>query len=80
MQELDNLGTVGNSIKTSHLDSWDVGCLAYNNMYTAVLYQPRRLYTLIGRNHHSYNMFCVTEGSTGYPGYNRVIPFEQNNN
>jgi arylsulfatase len=31
---------------------------------------------LTGRNHHSNNMACITEGSTGYPGYNGYIPFE----
>ena len=29
-----------------------------------------------GRNHHSNAMSCITEGSTGYPGGNGNIPFE----
>ncbi len=31
---------------------------------------------LNGRNHHSNGMACITEGSTGYPGSNGAIPFE----
>jgi arylsulfatase len=31
---------------------------------------------LTGRNHHSNAMACITEGSTGYPGGNGYIPFE----
>ena len=31
---------------------------------------------LNGRNHHSNGMACITEGSTGYPGANGAIPFE----
>ncbi len=31
---------------------------------------------LTGRNHHSNAMACITEGSTGYPGSNGAIPFE----
>ncbi len=31
---------------------------------------------MTGRNHHSNAMSCITEGSTGYPGGNGNIPFE----
>ena len=31
---------------------------------------------LTGRNHHSNAMSCITEGATGYPGGNGLIPFE----
>ena len=31
---------------------------------------------LNGRNHHSNGMACITEGSTGFPGSNGAIPFE----
>jgi len=31
---------------------------------------------LTGRNHHSNAMACITEGATGYPGSNGLIPFE----
>jgi arylsulfatase len=31
---------------------------------------------LTGRNHHSNGMACITEVSTGFPGYNANIPFE----
>ena len=31
---------------------------------------------MTGRNHHSNGMAAITEVSTGYPGYNSTIPFE----
>jgi len=31
---------------------------------------------MTGRNHHSNAMACITEGSTGFPGSNGNIPFE----
>jgi arylsulfatase len=31
---------------------------------------------LTGRNHHANAMASITEASTGYPGYNGLIPFE----
>ncbi len=35
-----------------------------------------RLCIVHGRNHHSNAMSCITEGSTGYPGGNGAIRFE----
>ena len=75
---MDNLGTMGSPIETP-IWTADADSLAYNNMHTSKLYSPSHLYTLTGRNHHSNNMACITEGSTGYPGYNGVIPFEHEN-
>ncbi len=45
-------------------------------MHTTALCSPSRSCIITGRNHHSNNMACITEGSTGYPGYNGNIPFE----
>ncbi len=50
--------------------------LRYNNMHTTALCSPTRSCILTGRNHHSNAMACITEGSTGFPGYNANIPFE----
>jgi hypothetical protein len=50
--------------------------LAYSNMHTTALCSPSRSCIITGRNHHSNNMACITEGSTGYPGYNGNTPFE----
>ncbi|KKH94664.1 arylsulfatase [Methanosarcina sp. 1.H.T.1A.1] len=70
------LGCYGSPIKTPNLDSLAEGGLVYNNMHTTALCSPTRTCILTGRNHHSNNMACITEGSTGYPGYNGYIPFE----
>ena len=45
-------------------------------MHTTALCSPTRSCILTGRNHHSNGMACITEGSTGFPGGNGVIPFE----
>ena len=39
-------------------------------------FSPSRSCIITGQNHHSNNMACITEGSTGYPGYNGNTPFE----
>ncbi len=70
------LGCYGSPINTPNLDSLAEGGLVYNNMHTTALCSPTRTCILTGRNHHSNNMACITEGSTGYPGYNGYIPFE----
>lgn len=69
-------GCYGSSIQTPNLDSLAAEDIAYTNMHTTALCSPSRSYMLTGRNHHSNNMACITEGSTGYPGYNGYIPFE----
>jgi arylsulfatase A-like enzyme len=70
------LGCYGSPIETPNLDSLAADGLVYNNMHTTALCSPTRTCILTGRNHHSNNMACITEGSTGFPGYNGYIPFE----
>lgn len=70
------LGCYGSPIRTPNLNSLAAGGLIYSNMHTTALCSPSRSCILTGRNHHSNNMACITEGSTGYPGYNGYIPFE----
>ena len=50
--------------------------LRYNNMHTTALCSPSRSCIITGRNHHSNAMACVTEFSTGFPGYDGNVPFE----
>jgi len=71
-----HLGCYGSPIETPNLDSLAAGGLRYNNMHTTALCSPTRSCVLTGRNHHSNAMACITEGSTGYPGYNANIPHE----
>jgi arylsulfatase A-like enzyme len=70
------LGCYGSPINTPHLDALAADGLRYNNMHTTALCSPSRSCILTGRNHHSNGMACITEGSTGYPGGNGYIPFE----
>jgi arylsulfatase len=70
------LGCYGSGIKTPNMDSLAANGLCFNNMHTTALCSPTRSCILTGRNHHSNAMSCITEGSTGYPGGNGYIPFE----
>ncbi len=70
------LGCYGSPIATPNLDSLAADGLLYNNMHTTALCSPTRSCVLTGRNHHSNGMACITEGSTGYPGSDSNIPFE----
>jgi arylsulfatase A-like enzyme len=70
------LGCYGSPIKTPNLDKLAKEGLLFSNMHTTALCSPSRSCILTGRNHHSNAMSCITEGSTGYPGGNGYIPFE----
>jgi arylsulfatase len=70
------LGCYGSPIKTPNLDALADNGLRYSNMHTTALCSPTRTCILTGRNHHSNAMAAITEASTGFPGYNGNIPFE----
>ncbi len=70
------LGCYGSPINTPNINRLAEGGLLYTNMHTTALCSPTRSCILTGRNHHSNAMACITEGSTGYPGSNGLIPFE----
>jgi arylsulfatase len=69
------LGCFGSPINTPNIDRLADNGLRYRNMHTTALCSPTRSCILTGRNHHSNGMACITEGSTGFPGSNGVIPF-----
>ena len=71
-----HLGCFGSPIRTPNLDKLAANGLRFNNMHTTALCSPSRSCMLTGRNHHSNAMSCITEGATGYPGGNGLIPFE----
>lgn len=48
--------------------------LRYNRFHTTALCSPTRAALLSGRNHHSMHMGCITELSTGFPGYDGIMP------
>ena len=70
------LGCYGGPIRTPNLDALAANGLLFNSMHTTALCSPTRSCILTGRNHHSNAMSCITERSTGYPGSNGNIPFE----
>lgn len=69
-------GCYGGLVETPNLDRLAGGGLLYTNMHTTALCSPSRSCILTGRNHHANAMAGITEVSTGYPGYNGAIPFE----
>lgn len=70
------LGCYGSPIRTPNLDALAAEGLLFSNMHTTALCSPTRACIMTGRNHHSNAMSCITEGSTGFPGGNGNIPFE----
>jgi arylsulfatase A-like enzyme len=70
------LGCYGSPINTPNLDALAADGLRYNNMHTTALCSPTRSCILTGRNHHSNGLAGITEISTGFPGSNGYIPFE----
>ncbi len=70
------MGCYGSPIATPNIDQLAADGLLFNNMHTTALCSPTRSCIITGRNHHSNAMSCITEGSTGYPGGNGNIPFE----
>lgn len=71
-----HLGCYGSPIRTPNIDALAADGLRYTNMHTTALCSPSRSCFINGRNHHSNGMSCITEGSTGFPGGNGIIPFE----
>jgi arylsulfatase len=71
-----HLGCYGSPIATPNIDALAADGLRYANMHTTALCSPSRSCILTGRNHHSNHLACLTNGSTGYPGSDGYIPFE----
>ena len=71
-----HLGCYGSPIDTPNIDALAADGLRYNNMHTTALCSPSRSCIITGRNHHSNHLACLTNGSTGYPGSDGYIPFE----
>ncbi|MGF9761872.1 arylsulfatase [Microvirga sp. 0TCS3.31] len=74
---IDDLGFAGTSaygglIPTPNIDRLAAQGLRYNAMHNAALCSPSRAAFLSGRNHHQVGMAGITEGATGFPGYNSV--------
>jgi arylsulfatase len=66
--------TFGGVIPTPTLDLIAKDGLKYTNFHSTALCSPTRAAVITGRNHHSVGTGVVTEQSTGFPGYNSIIP------
>lgn len=67
-------GTFGGVIPTPTMDRIANNGLRYNNIHSTALCSPTRAALITGRNHHSVGFGVISEQSTGFPGYNSIIP------
>jgi arylsulfatase A-like enzyme len=66
--------TFGGVIPTPALDRIAAAGLRYTNFHSTALCSPTRAALSTGRNHHSVGFGVVSEGATGFPGYDSIIP------
>ncbi len=66
--------TFGGVIPTPTMDRIANSGLRYNNIHSTALCSPTRAALMTGRNHHSVGFGVISEQSTGFPGYNSIIP------
>ena len=71
------LSSFGGLVETPVLDRLAATGLRYTNMHTTALCSPSRACIMSGRNHHSIGMATIAETSSGYPGYNSIVPFDK---
>lgn len=71
------LSSFGGMVETPVLDRVAANGLRYTNMHTTALCYPSRGAILTGRNHHSIGLATISETSSGYPGYNAILPFDK---
>jgi arylsulfatase len=66
--------TFGGVIPTPALDRIAKAGLRYTQFHSTSLCSPTRAALITGRNHHSVGFGVVSEASTGFPGYDGIIP------
>ncbi len=69
--------TFGGVIPTPSMDRIAKAGLRYTNFHSTSLCSPTRAAIITGRNHHSVGFGVVGEMSTGFPGYDSIIPIEK---
>jgi arylsulfatase len=69
--------TFGGVIPTPSMDRIARAGLRYTNFHSTSLCSPTRAAIITGRNHHSVGFGVVGEISTGFPGYDSIIPIEK---
>jgi len=66
--------TFGGPIPTPNLDRLAARGLIYNRFHTTAMCSPTRAALLTGRNHHAVDNGVVANLSTGFPGYDNLMP------
>ena len=66
--------TYGGVIPTPAMDRIAKAGLRYTQIHSTALCSPTRAALITGRNHHSVGFGVISEQSTGFPGYNSIIP------
>lgn len=69
--------TFGGVIPTPAMDRIAKAGLRYTNFHSTSLCSPTRAALITGRNHHSVGFGVVGEISTGFPGYDSIIPIDK---
>lgn len=69
--------TFGGVIPTPSMDRIANAGLRYTNFHSTSLCSPTRAALITGRNHHSVGFGVVGEISTGFPGYDSIIPIDK---
>ena len=64
----------GGLMQTPVLDSLANNGLRYTNFHSTGVSSPTRAALLTGRNHHSVHMGTLNYSSSGYPGYDAIMP------
>ncbi|MXO66215.1 arylsulfatase [Altericroceibacterium endophyticum] len=66
--------TFGGPVPTATFDQLAQDGLRYNSFNTTALCAPTRAALLTGREPHAVGFGAITEMSTGFPGYNGILP------
>ena len=66
--------TFGGPVPTPNLDRLAARGLIYNRFHTTAMCSPTRAALLTGRNHHAVGNGIVANLTTGFPGYNNLLP------
>lgn len=67
----------GGLMETPVLDSLANNGLRYTNFHSTGVCSPTRAALLTGRNHHSVHMGTLNYSSTGFPGYDAIMPADK---
>jgi arylsulfatase A-like enzyme len=66
--------TYGGVVPTPNMERIAKAGLKYTQFHSTALCSPTRAALITGRNHHSSGFGVISEQSSGFPGYNSVIP------